>query len=166
MSYDLNILCVNQSIATSLPFASSIELRSEFESSACGRYNSIWCFMSSLNGVWYTLGREEDGWFNAMSIIDADFEKVLERNTVPLWILDDDILSNLSPIIMCNEYRKDFEKIVYFLIQQSAIKTVLFLARYQGGETEIIEGVLQYEVFVRLLRQSQILFNVCYIIRD
>ena len=166
MSYDLNILCINQNDASSLPFASSIELRSEFDSLYYGRYSSIWPFTSSLKGVWYSLGKEEDGWFNTMSIIDADFDKEAGRNLAPFWILDVDVLSNLSPMIVRDEHRRDLEKIIHFLIQQSSIKTIMFLARYQGGETEIIEGVLKYEEFIGLLRQSKILFNICYIISD
>ena len=166
MSYDLNILCVNQKNALGLPFTTSIELRSELEFPDSSRYHSIWPFMSNTKGIWYSLGKDEDGWFHAMSIIDADFDKEIERNLAPFWILDDDVLSNLKPMILCDEHRRDFERIIRFLIQNSSCKTVMLMARFQGGETEIIEGVLRYEEFIRLLRQSKILFNVCYIISD
>jgi hypothetical protein len=40
----------------------------------------------------------------------------------------------------------------------------MFLARYQGGEKEIIQGVFDYKEFITLLNLNKILFNVCYIV--
>jgi hypothetical protein len=164
MSYELNILCVNQSNASKLPFASSIELRNEFDYPTSGRYFSIWPFLCSLKGVWYSLGKDDDGWFHAMSIIDADFDRVIGNILTPYWVLDDDVISNLSPIIVNNKYMHDIERTIQFLIQQSPNNAIMFLARYQGGEKEIIQGVLDYKEFIILLNQDKILFNVCYIV--
>lgn len=166
MSYDLNILCINQDSPSKIPFASSIELRNEIDFPHSGRYNSIWPFMCNLKGVWYSIGKDDDGWFNTMSIVDADFDEVIEKSYMPYWVLDDDVTSNLKPLIVYNEYNKDFKSIIEFLIQQSPNRIIMFLARYQGGEKEIVQGVLKYEEFTKLLNQSKILFNVCYIISD
>ena len=166
MSYDLNILCINQRNVSKLPFNTTIESRNEFDSPYDGRYGLIWPFMCSLQGIWYFLGKEEDGWFNNMSIVTADFDKILDQDLRPFWISDEGVLSNLSPLIVFDEYKGDFENIIQFFIQQSPSKTIMFLARYQCGDTEIIEGVLQYKEFIELLSQRKILFNVCYIIRE
>jgi hypothetical protein len=164
MSYDLNILCVNQNSASNLPFASSIELRNEFDFPTSGRYCSIWPFMCNSKGVWYSLGKDDDGWFHAMSIIDADFDKIIDSNLAPYWVSDDEVISNLTPIIVKDEYMLDIENIIRFLIQQSPNNIIMFLARYQGGEKEIIQGMLAYKEFMALFKQAKVLFNVCYII--
>ena len=139
-------------------------MRSEYYSVYDGRYGSFWPFMSSQKGVWYYFGIVEENWFNTLSIITADYDKHLENDFAPFWITDKDILSNLKPLIVYEEYKRDFENIIKFLLQQSPENMVMFLCSYQGGETEIIEGVLKYEIFADLLRQQNILFNVAYII--
>ncbi len=164
MSYDLNILCVNQDNPSNIPFASAIELRNEIDFPYDGRYYSIWPFMCNSKGVWYSIGKDDDGWFNTMSIVDSDFKGEVEESLMPYWVLDNDIRSNLTPLILFDEYRRDFERILEFLIQQSPNRTIMFMARYQGGETEIVYGVLERQEFMKLLSQSKILFNICYII--
>lgn len=166
MSYDLNILCTNQDKVSKLPFTSSIELRNENDFPELGRYNSIWPFMCSLKGIWYSIGKDDDGWFNAMSLVDADFDKVVDRSDIPYWIFDDEVISNLRPLNVYDEYKNEFNNIIEFLIQQSPHNHIMFLARFQGGEKEIVHGVLKCEEFTELLSQSKILFNVCYIISD
>lgn len=166
MSYDLNILCINQDHPSELPFKTSIELRNEYDFPEEGRYKSIWSFMCNSNGVWYSVGKDDDGWFNAMEIIAADFDKVLDKNQVPYWVFDEDVKSNLKPVVVFDEYKIEFDNIIKFLIQQSPNNMIMFMARYQGGEKEIINGVLKREEFAKLLNQSMILFNVCYIISD
>ena len=164
MSYDLNVLVLNQENASVLPFASEIQIVDEFQEIL--RYKEIWKYMTETRGVWYLLGIEEGGWFNAMSIIDADFNACLESRQMPYWVSDEDVKSNLNPLIAQEKYRHDFEKILSFLIQESPSKSIMFLARYQGGETEIICGVMKYLEFKKLLDERKILFNVCYIISE
>ncbi|AOT68321.1 hypothetical protein [Geosporobacter ferrireducens] len=166
MSYDLNILCINQDKVAKLPFTSSIELRNENEFPELGRYNSLWPFMCGSKGIWYSIGKDDEGWFNAMALVDADFDKVIKRSDMPFWILDDEVMSNLKPLIVYDEYKSEFDNIIKFLIQQSPNNHIMFLARFQGGEKEIVQGVLKREEFAKLLCESKILFNVCYVITD
>lgn len=49
MSYDLNVLCVNQNKPYKLPFISSIELLNENDSPEMGRYESMWPFICNSN---------------------------------------------------------------------------------------------------------------------
>jgi hypothetical protein len=164
MSYDLNVVALNQERASVLPFASSIDIVDEFQEVL--RYNEIWGYMTRMNGVWYSLGKDEDGWFNTLAIVDADFEESLENRVTPYWVIDEDIRSNLTPLIVLSEYKDDFEKIIKFLIQESPVKTIMFLARYQGGEKEIVCGVIKYFEFKKLIDERKILFNICYIISE
>lgn len=166
MSYDINILCMNQDNVSKLPFASEIEIRSEIDFPNLGRYHSVWPFMCKSKGVWYSLGKDDEGYFNTLSIVDADFDNIVTHSYMPYWILDDEVKSNLKPMIIYEEYEEDFEKIIKFLLKQSPSRTIMFLARYQGGEKEIIYGVLERQEFMELYSQSKILFNVCYIISD
>lgn len=166
MSYDLNVLCINQDKAVKLPFASPIELRNENDFPELGRYASIWPFMCGSRGIWYSMGKDDDGWFNAISLVDADFDNTVGRRHAPYWIFDEEVLDNLKPLIVFDEYRNEFDRIVEFLIHESPNKHVMFLARFQGGEQEIIHGVMKRKDFTKLLGQSKIFFNVCYIIKD
>jgi len=168
MSYDLNVLCVNQRNVLNMPFATSIEIRNELDFPDSSRYHSIWPFMSSINGVWYTLGKAGESGFNALSIISSDFDKEIGIASMPYWLLCDDdyddIKSNITPIAINDIYKKDVESVMHVLIQQSPSNMIMFLARYQGGEKEIIQGVVHYSKFKQLLNQSKVFFNTCYII--
>lgn len=165
MSYDLEILVQNQEEPSVLPFSSSIQLMNE-KDDEIARYHSLWKYMTQSKGIWYSLVKERDGIFNAFQICDSKFEENEESIEFPYWITDESIKYNLTPLIINEEFSRDFEKIIKFLIKQSPNKTIMFLARYQGGEHEIVCGVLKYEEFIRLLSQSKILFNVCYIISN
>jgi hypothetical protein len=160
MSYDLNVLCVNQKTALSLPFVSSIELRNEFDFPASGRYHSIWPFMSNMNGIWYSLGKDGESGFNALPIIDSDFDKEIDRLAMPYWLSDDNdydnIKSNMTPLIISDKYKEDFKNIIQFLVRQSSDSVIMFLARYQGGEKEIVQGTMAYGKFEQLLGQFRI----------
>jgi hypothetical protein len=160
------VISLEQEKITELPFMTALEARDEIHYPVDGRFHSIWPFMCSLKGIWYTLGiTDEDGWFNSMSIVEVNYDKIIKESDLPYWILDEDEKSNFVPIIIVDEYRKDFERILEFLIQQSPNKTILFLVRSQCGDKDVIAGVLEYEAFIMLLNQSKILLNICYIIK-
>lgn len=163
MSYDLNIIVLSQKTPATIPFKSSIDI--ENIKRGTSRYKDMWSFMALTKGVWYCLGKKDEGWFDAFSIIDADFDACLEDKLLPYWVIDDDVKSNLKPLVVYEKYKEDFDKILKFLLEQSPDKTMMFMARYQGGEHEIICGVLTLEEFKALLNQSKILFNTCYIIK-
>lgn len=72
----------------------------------------------------------------------------------------------MTPLVIHKEYLEEFEEILEFLIKQSPTKTLMFLARYQGGDYEIIQGTLSLSNFIQHLKSKKILFNVCYIITN
>ena len=45
-------------------------------------------------------------------------------------------------------------------------KRILFQTRYQGGEQEIIIGVIKINKFLEMLKSKKIFFNVCYIVES
>lgn len=120
--------------------------------------------MSNTSGMWYSLGVEDDGWHTALPIIDTDFEEVA-KSELPNWIEDENVLSNLTELSMVINYKGEVFKVIEHLINMSPIKTIMILARYQGGDTEIIQGVIPYKKFKSMLDDGKVLFNVCYIVR-
>lgn len=165
MSYDLEILVQNQKKPSILPFESSIEMLNEKTDRMTKRYHSMWKYMTCANGIWYSLVSDYEGVYNAYSICTSDF-KADNKEIIPYWISDENVVYNLTPLIIHEQYKNDFIKIIEFLIRQSPNKTVMFLARYQGGEHEIVCGVLSFKDFVGLLDKRKILFNICYIITE
>lgn len=165
MSYDLNILVLNQKNPSKIPFESSINVLNEVHDYSGKRYHSIWPFMTRGNGIWYSLVKDLDG-LSYASFCDSDFEADEKDLPIPYWITDSSIIYNLTPLIVEQEYRSEFEKIVLFLLRESPIRTIMLLARYQGGDEEIICGMLSVKDFMGILDQGKILFNVCYIIKE
>lgn len=80
------------------------------------------------------------------------------------WIEDEDILSNLTPIIFNNKYKESLKEIMNKMLNLSSIKTILFKVRYQGGDKEFVEGVIPFEKFKIMMDEEKLMFNTCYII--
>ena len=161
MSYELNILVVGQDNHTNIPFNTTIELLNESQDDL--RYHDIWGFMTAREGMWYSLGTYNESGFSALRILDADFD--IEYEAYPYWI-NDELKSNLVPMLVRAEYRRDLEEIVQTLITFSPLKTVYVMARMQGGDDEVVCGVLSRQQFWALHDENKILFNVCYILKD
>ena len=162
MSYDLNILVQQQEKPVELPFQSSIQIKNELQEEL--RYKDIWNFMTQTKGLWYCLGVQRDELFDAYTICNSDFEIDEKDILMPYWVTDEDVKYNLTPLIVNEQHFYDFCKIIKYMLKQSPVNTLMMLARYQGGENEIVCGVLSYEEFIKLLNERKILFNVCYII--
>ena len=164
MSYEINILVLNQIKPSKLNFASSIELQNEIDNrNNIGRYFDMWPFLMKTKGILYLLCVEWEGSHTSFPICDVDFEA---RNVSrPYWANRKNNRKYLRPLIIHSEYKKDFENVLRFLIDQSPDKTILFHTRYQGGDDEVICGILDPDEFFKFLGKNKILFNVCYIIR-
>lgn len=158
MSFDLQILIKGQKKPSK--FQSNIEIINETQEIL--RYSCMWEFMSSIEGVMYSIGKTEDGLFNALPIIDTNFKF---HRYYPYWIENRDVLSNLTPLFFKEKYEHHLKKLIIQMINESPVKTILFFTRYQGGEKEIICGVLSLDEFFENLNKKKILFNVCYIIQ-
>ena len=158
MSFDLKILILGQKEPKD--FHSSIEVIDENQEQL--RYQYIWRFMSSMEGIMYSLGKTDESMFNAMPLIDTSFESPKDY---PYWITDEDILSNLTPMSLHKKYEDELKQLLKQMIQYSPINMIMFMTRYQGGDTEIICGTVSMNKFLNYIKKDKILFNVCYIIK-
>lgn len=59
---------------------------------------------------------------------------------------------------------REFVGILESVLKESPQKRILFLARYQGGDEEIVIGVIKLNDFLGMLNSKNVFFNVCYII--
>lgn len=167
MSYDLEVLVVNQTNPVSIPFLKSIEVLNEInDNKIVGRFIETWKLMRQTKGIWYSLVKEGDGVKNAYSLCTSDFEIEAKELPIPYWIVDEDVIYHLTPLIIYKEYMDEFEQILKFLLKQSPSNTLMFLPRYQGGDYEIIQGTISLNSFFQYLKKNKILFNVCYVITN
>ncbi len=160
MSYDLNIFVLGQEKPSIFPFSSSITYDLDTP-----KYDT-WQFIYELKGTWYYLGREEDGLYTAMPFCDSNFEISENELPIPHWIKSEEVSYHLTPLKIREEYVKEFKKIVEFFINESPHKMIMLFARYQGGNQEIIQGVISLGEFYELLNSGAILFNICYVIKE
>ncbi|MCI1695607.1 hypothetical protein [Aneurinibacillus aneurinilyticus] len=166
MSYDLEVLVVNQANPVSIPFLKSIEVLNEIDDNIVMRFKGTWKLMSQTKGVWYSLVKEDDGIKNAFLLCDSDFEIETKELPIPYWIDNEDVIYNLTPLIIRKEFMDEFETTLEFLVKQSPCNTLMFLPRYQGGDYEIIQGTISLNNFIKHLKNNKILFNVCYVITN
>ncbi|MFD2386395.1 hypothetical protein [Enterococcus rivorum] len=119
--------------------------------------------MSSVSGVWYTIGTDDDGTFWALQMVDTDFDKHLAVSAP--WIKDEEELENFTPVIIKENYLNDFEQLLAEMLEVSPMNTIMILPRYQGGDTEIIQGTISLKEYIQLIKEEKIPFNVCTIVK-
>jgi len=104
----------------------------------------------------------DDGFYSAFRICDSDFE-VMPDDDAFRWI-SKDIKENMTPFIVKDKYRDEFVDTVYYILENAPQKRILFQTRYQGGDEEVVLGVIKISKFMDMLFKKQIFFNVCYIL--
>ncbi|SEU03411.1 hypothetical protein [Lacrimispora sphenoides] len=167
MSYEINIIAINQDKPIQQPFFnSSILLHNEKENIDISRYVEIWPFFSATKGILYSLVVEmNEGYYSAFPLCDSDFDVSLPEDMLLIKVLEEE-RENLTAFIIKETYYKDFVKLVKFLIENAPNKRILFQTRYQGGDKELVIGVIKWTEFLTMLAQKQIFFNICYIIEE
>ncbi len=156
MSFDLRVLVVGQK--KPIEYNTRIQIIVEMQ----GKINVInRPFLSVLNGVLYSLGTTKEGIFNAMRLIDTEFE---ETDKIPYWIKDDGVKSNLTDLSFVDEYREDLIDLLKQMTTSSPNNLILIWPRYQSGDREIYYGSMTLMEFIDALDNGELLFNVCYII--
>lgn len=164
MSFEINIVSINQEIPVHINFNSQIIVHNEIDNNEESRYTEIWPFFSNTKGILYSLVQEvSDGFYSSFPLCDSDFEISLSENSFPNWI-PDEIKGDLTPFIVKENVYEDFVKIIHFLIDNAPQKRILFQTRYQCKDCEIVFGVIKIKKFFEMLNLKQIFFNVCYII--
>lgn len=168
MSFDLKILVVNQKKRTvsKIPFKTSIQVVNEVNDYSGARYHSIWPFMTHARGIWYSLHYQNERGLNYATFCMSDFSVDPNDQDMPYWLFDKDVKSDLTPLLIKNEFYSDFENIVRYLVKKSPIKTIMVLGRYQGFENETICGTMTLDEYFTLMAQKKIYFNVSYILRE
>ena len=152
--FDLIILSVKQKVKSKdIPNNSNIYLEHN------QRYCNIWKFMSLTDGTWYNLltDKDEVGGTRICEYLDDNCNLNLD------W-LDEKYLECITPYAINNQYLDSFIAILNYLIQQSPVKTVYVLARYQSYDKEVVLGTFSVNEFLELMRQRQVHSNICYIV--
>ena len=164
MSFEINIISINQEIPVHINFNSQIILRNELENNEESRYTQIWPFFSNTKGILYSLVQEiNDGFYSSFPLCESNFEIPLSENLFPNWI-SNKIKDDLTPFIVKENVYEDFIKIIQFLLDNAPQKRILFQTRYQCQDCEIVFGVIKFRKFIDMFNLRQVLFNVCYII--
>lgn len=147
MSYEINILVVNQESPVHLPFSCSIELRNEREDDGFGRYFAAWPFFSCIKGILYSLVKDaETDHLCAFTLCEVNFDAPSSENH-PEWISEQYAQDNLYPLIIKPEFFCDFVRVIEFLLEKSPDGFIMFQTRYQGGDSDIIFGTISSSQF-------------------
>ena len=176
MSFDLNILCCYQDRAIkSLPFSSAFSFRLENKKRCAHHkgYDVDWQFMNSCPGYWYSLEPVD---YSSDSVACYDMCDIIydgEKLRIKKSRFDNDgqfyantfeYIDFLPVFNIKPEFRRDFEEIILYFIEQSPVNMIIFLARFQGDEKDVIQGVFPKEEFFQLLDNRTVKFNHCYIV--
>lgn len=163
MSYEINVLVINQQNPVYIPCSSDLLIQNEIDDTGVNRYNVIWPFFSNTPGILYSLVTKiNEDYYSALKICDSEFDTTLGNDSFP-WI-SRDTKENLTPFIIREKYFEDFKNVLTNLLKSSPQNRILFQTRYQGGDTEIVLGVIKLNKFLFMLSKRQISFNVCYIV--
>ena len=168
MSYDLCCLVMGVEEDIRLPNLKQIKVENEYSpDSNSGRYYDEYPFMTMQRGTWFNLLNPEKSYLGAYGLCDADFELAEAQPDfikVPYWVQDEDSLYGLVPLIVFDEYVDEFKRITEYLLDRSPIGKLMFLARFQSRNDDIVCGVIPITDFFNFLANREILYNVCYII--
>ncbi|MCQ4637792.1 hypothetical protein NE619_13740 [Anaerovorax odorimutans] len=163
MSYDLNILVLRQQEPIKVN-GGKIDIVNERQPDCSLRYMDSWDYVKMQEGIWYQLGTDDDGFWSAMGIIDANFSQAVSLEKQKGVAFRHKELE-LYPVIVNDEYKTDVEALLYKFVEASPIKMVLFLARLQGPEDDLIYGTVKTEEFTKMLEAGEVYFNTAYIIK-
>lgn len=167
MSFELNILVVDQNEPTKFNTNYSIDVLNENDHpDLAGRFFRIWPIMCKTKGIWYSLGTEYKNSFNSIEFCSTKYDISPNNLPIPLWITDEVVKESLTPLLIKDEFKKELKEIIELLIKESPIGTIMVLARYEGPDYEVIQGVYEIKRFWELLDEGKILFNTCHIVRD
>ena len=166
MSYEINIIAINQKEPIKLNFASKIILQNEKDDFMVNRYAEIWPYFSNTIGILYSLVvKMNDEYYSSFPICDSDFEIDVQEYFLPVCLVKEN-KENLTPFIVKEAFEQEFVEILQYLLENSPQKRFLFQTRYQGGNQEIIVGVIKMKKFLEMLNNKEIFFNVCYIVES
>ncbi|MCI8714146.1 MAG: hypothetical protein HFH23_18350 [Ruminococcus sp.] len=164
MSYEINIISINQKKPICLKERNGILLHNETENYEVHRYAKIWPFFSNVEGILYSIIKKcgEDS-YSAYELCDSNFDAVAPTEELLGWI-SEEVKENLTPLVLKDEGRDDVIYFIQKILENSPEKRILFQTRYEWGDKEIILGTLNIKQFVDMLKNNKVFFNVCYIV--
>lgn len=164
MSYEINLLAINQKTLVHTNLSDRVLLHNEIEHYETHRYFEIWPFFSNTKGILYSLVEEiQEGFYEAFKLCDSDFEVTVPENLFPSWI-SSEAKEDMTPFIVKEDVYEDVVRIIEYVLINAPQRRILFQTRYQCEDNEIVFGVIKFNKFKDMLVQRQILFNTCYIL--
>jgi len=162
MSFSLYILSLGKRELIEVPEYTTFDIIDESDeyNGRCAGYE----FMTMQEGQWFLIcGKEPD--VAAYTVCTIDVDKV-EGGQVkyPSWVDNEYTIGDLFPLIIYDEVFDEFEHVLRYMLEQSPLNKIMFLARLQGTYEEIVCGTMQVDKFVSMLKDREILFNTCYIV--
>ena len=167
MSYSLWCFVLGAKKDMALPNTKYFTLESRYSPYSLNNIGfEAYSLMEMERGVWVDLINAEylNGFAGALRLCDADWEYPKELIQYPYWVNMETADYDLRPLVVFDEYLDEFKRIIQFLADQSPIGKIMFLARFQGCNEDVVCGTIQVSNFFTLLSQKKILFNVCYIL--
>ena len=162
MSFSLDVLCLGKTDKIVIPKYKNFIVMDESDD-YYKRYEVIYNFMTMQEGQWFSISKEPFSATDAYGLCDIGSH---DKGCVqyPTWIDDEDTLYDIFPLVIHDDVINDFEHFLRYMLHQSPLHKIMFLARLQGTYEEIVCGTIQFDKFLSMLKNNIIRFNICYII--
>ena len=166
MSYSIFILVLHTDEDIVIPSSTKIYVETMHFPHNYDRTSGDFPYMTMHKGTLVSLlnPNPDRRFLGAFDICTADFEHPEEHIKYPSWMQREETRNGLVPLVILNEYIKDFQEILQCLIDKSPIGKLMFLAQYQGDYEKVVCGTIPISEFFSLLAQKEILFNTYYIL--
>ena len=87
MSFEINLIAVDQQRPIHLNSGNRVLLHNEIEHDEVNRYAEIWPFFSNTKGILYSLVEEvNEEYYSSFTLCDSDFQDSISEKAVPIWI--------------------------------------------------------------------------------
>jgi len=166
MSFSLHVLSLGKRDKIEIPEYSTIYVSDESKEYDA-RYSNIYQFMTMQEGQWFSIDKEPFPYdiIDIPRVCDIDYEKAESgQRKYPEWIDNEDTIYDLYPLLIYDYVFEDFEHLLRYMLDQSPLSKIMFLARVQGTYEEIVCGTIPIDKFISKLKNTEVQFNICYII--
>ena len=140
MSYDINIIAINQKTPCHFKSETSLLLHNEVEHREVHRYAYFWPFFSNTNGILYPVVEElDDDFFACFNFCDSLFEEPdVQGVQISLWI-SVEAKDDLTPLLIRDHVKNEFLKIIKHVLLSSPAHRILFQSRYQCSIWDVLD---------------------------
>ena len=130
----------------------------------------IFKFMMMQEGQGFSLLKDSEKW-SSLGLCTIDYDQIdpdfqIENNQVnyPNWIDNENTLYDLMPLVIYDEVFDEFEQVLRYMLEQSPIHKIMFIAQLQGTYEEVVCGTIHIDKFLSMIKEKSILFNTSYIV--